>query len=133
MSTLKKVIKNSSQTKNVTMIGLSCKLEGNFETPGTLIVNGSLTGVIKCNTLAIGKNARINANIEADDVSVGGSLEGDILCSGRLFIANTGQVKGRVSYGSLWIETGGLLEGYVTKKLESKETMLLPFKQVARF
>lgn len=129
MSTLKKVIKNSSQTENVTIISESCKLEGNFETPGTMIVYGSLTGSIKCDTLEIGKNGRINANVKADNVSVGGSFKGEIVCSGRLFIANTGKVKGRISYGSLLIEDGGQLEGYIAKKLESKDTKLLPLKQ----
>lgn len=37
------------------------------------------------------------------------TFEGDIFRGESLFIATTGQVKGRVSHGSLWIETGGLL------------------------
>ena len=132
MSTLKKDIKNPSQRKSVSIIAQSSEVEGNFDTPGTLIVYGSLTGDIKCDTLEIGKDGRVNATIEAHNVNVGGSFNGEILCSGPLFIANTGHVKGRISYGSLFIEAGGLLEGYITKKLESKETKLLSFKQVDR-
>jgi cytoskeletal protein CcmA (bactofilin family) len=129
MSTLKKVINNSSQTESLTIISESCKLEGNFETQGTMIVYGSLTGGIKCETLEIGKNGRINANVKADNVSIGGSFRGEIVCSGGLFIANTGKVRGRISYGSLSIEDGGQLEGYVAKKLGSENTELLPLKQ----
>ena len=133
MPILRKTSRNASQQESVTIIAQSCKLEGSFETPGKLIVDGSLTGDLKCNTLEVGKNARINANIEADNIDVGGSLKGEIFCNGRLFIANTGEVKGRISYGSLLIETGGLLEGYIKRKLESEETKLLPHRQVDRF
>lgn len=113
---------------DATVISENCRLKGNVETQGTLTISGSFEGTINCTSLETCRDSRVRASVEVDNVTIGGFFEGDMVCSGRLTIARTGTVKGRISYGSLLIEPGGLLEGYVSK-LELRDTKLLPFRQ----
>jgi cytoskeletal protein CcmA (bactofilin family) len=111
---------------DITNISEKARLEGKLESAGTLIISGSFKGSIKSRTLDICIDGRVNGSIEANTVTIGGYFEGELACSGLLTIAKTGTVKGRVAYGTLSVELGGLLDAEVFQ-LESKDTKLVPF------
>ncbi len=98
-----------------TVISPSSKLEGSIETDGALIIEGSVTGTIKCGSLGIMEDGDVDANVEAETAMVAGTFEGEMLCKGKLTFFRTGKVKGNVSYGTLSIESGGLFDGTVSK------------------
>jgi len=110
----------------IAVISDNSKLEGKLETPGTLTIFGSFTGRIKSGTLEISKDGKALGSVEAESVTIAGYFEGKIACYGHLTIAKTATVKGRVAYGSLSVETGGLLDAEVFQ-LESMEKKLIPF------
>jgi len=110
-----RLLKNPIKTAETTVISASSKLEGSIETHGTLIVDGSVTGIIKCGSLEIMANGNVDANVEAETVSVAGNFEGEMICKGKLTFVRTGKVKGDISYGTLSIESGGLVDGNVSK------------------
>lgn len=122
------VFKNPIKPIDTAIISAASRLEGNIETEGTLIVDGSVKGKIKCNSLEIIAMGRVDAEVDAEEVSVAGNFEGRMLCSGRLTIRSTGKVIGDISYGTLAIEFGGLLDGKLSK-YKSKETSIFPFYQ----
>jgi len=123
-----KFFKNPLKTVETTIISAGSKLEGSIETVGTLIVDGSVTGNIKCSSLEILQDGNLEAKVEAQDVSVAGSFEGEMICNGKLTVLSKGKVIGDVSYGTLSIESGGALDGSVSKsKLDS--TPILPLYQ----
>jgi cytoskeletal protein CcmA (bactofilin family) len=123
-----KLFKNPIKPIDTAVISARSRVEGSIETEGTLIVDGSVTGKIKCNSLEIIAEGRVDAEVDAEEVSVAGIFEGRMLCSGRLTIRSTGKVVGDVSYGTLAIEFGGRLDGKLSKHI-SKETSVLPFYQ----
>ena len=102
------------------------KLEGRLETPGTLTIYGSFNGRIKSNTLEIGKNGKAFGRVEAENVTIAGYFEGEVVCHGPLTIAKGGEVRGRIAYGSLVLENGGLLDAEVFQ-LESGDMKVIPF------
>jgi cytoskeletal protein CcmA (bactofilin family) len=110
-----KLFKNPIKPVETTVISSNSKLEGRIETQGNLIIDGSVTGIIKCNSLEIMGDGNVNANVEAEAVDVAGNFEGEMICRGRLTFFRTGKVKGDISYGTLSIESGGLLDGNVSK------------------
>jgi len=123
-----KFFKNPLNPVETTIISAGSKLEGSIETAGTLIVDGSVTGDIKCSSLEILQDGNLEAKVEAENVSVAGRFEGEMICNGKLTVFSKGKVIGEVSYGTLSIESGGALDGSVSKS-KSDGTPILPLYQ----
>ena len=120
MGILKKWKVSSADKEGFTLIGDTCRIDGAIEVKGRLVVDGIIEGTIKCDSLETGPSSRINANIEADDVTIRGFMEGDVFVHKHLDVASTGNFKGSIAYGTLSIEPGGKLSGSVSK-IDSKE------------
>ncbi len=106
-----KLFKNPMKTMETTLISASVRLEGSIEAEGTLIVEGSVRGTIKCTSLEILEKGRVDAKVEGENVTVAGDFEGEMVCSRKLSILRTGKVLGEIAYSALSIESGGLLDG----------------------
>ena len=119
-------MKTKTKDKDITVISEKSDIEGKLNMPGKVMILGSFTGSINCSTLEIYKDGKVVGTIEAEDVIIAGYVEGELACSGLLTIAKTGAVKGRVAYGNLLVELGGLLDAEVFQ-LESGDTKLVPF------
>jgi cytoskeletal protein CcmA (bactofilin family) len=121
-----KLFKNPMKSMETTLISASVRLEGSIEAEGTLIVEGSVRGTIKCISLEILEKGRVEAKVEGENVTVAGEFEGEMTCSRKLSILRTGKVLGELSYGALSIESGGLLDGTLSK-VKAENTTILPF------
>ena len=121
-----KLFKNPIKSMETTLISASVSLEGSIEAEGTLIVEGSVRGTIKCTSLEILENGRVEANIEGENVTVAGEFEGEMICSHRLAILRTGKVLGEITYSALSIESGGLLDGTLSRG-KAEDTAILSF------
>ena len=123
-----KIFKSPFKMVETTIISDSSNFQGNIETEGTLIVHGSVTGMIKCGSLEILQEGDVDANVEAESVSVAGKFQGEMFCSGRLNILSTGTVIGEIAYGRLSIQSGGQLAGNLTRS-KARDTAVLPLYQ----
>jgi len=112
--------------EDITIISEKSDIEGKLKMPGKVMILGSFTGSINSSTLEIFKNGKALGTVEAENVIIAGYFEGELACSGLLTIAKTGTVRGRVAYGTLSVELGGLLDAEVFQ-LESTDTKLIPF------
>ena len=121
-----KLFKNPMKSVETTLISASVSLEGSIEAEGTLIVEGSVRGTIKCTSLEILENGRVEANVEGENVTVAGEFEGDMICSRKLSILRTGKVLGGITYSALSIESGGLLDGTLSRG-KAEDNPILPF------
>jgi cytoskeletal protein CcmA (bactofilin family) len=108
----------------ISILGENCRLNGNIETASKVILCGNFEGTISCNTLETGVDSKVSAKIIVGDVVISGFFEGEILCHNVLTVARTGRVFGKVSYGILTVEPGGIIEGN-TSKLESRDKKVL--------
>ena len=123
---MRKIGKMRIKSEDITIIAETANLEGKLEMPGNVMIMGSFKGSIISSTLEIFKDGKAFGSIEAENVTIAGHFEGELACSGLLTIAKTGKVKGRVAYGTLLVELGGLLDAEVFQ-LESRDTKLVPF------
>lgn len=114
------------KSAEIAVISEKSEFEGRLETPGILTIFGSFTGSIKSGTLEIAKDGKASGSVEAESVTIAGYFEGEIVCYGLLTIGKTGTVRGRVAYGSLSVELGGLLDAEFFH-LESMDKKLIPF------
>ena len=115
---------SANNNERISILGENCRLNGNIETASKVILCGNFEGTISCNTLETGVDSKVSAKIIAGDVVISGFFEGEIVCHNVLTVARTGRVFGKVSYGTLTVEPGGILEGN-TAKLESRDKKVL--------
>lgn len=86
--------------------------EGDLHFSGTLHLNGNVRGSITTtDVLIIGEHASVEADIKAGELQIYGTVIGDIDCSRRVEICETGRLQGAVRAPSLVIKEGGIFEG----------------------
>ncbi len=103
---------NSSENS---IISSDMKIRGKITASGGLVLLGSVTGDIKCNSLSIQETGILKGNVDAETVDVAGKLDGQILAE-IVSIKSSGQVHGDVSYENISIEEGAKIEAQLGKK-----------------
>ena len=96
-------------------IGKSVQIRGEVKGSEDLLVDGVVEGTITLSEsrLTIGPNARVQANVSARDVVVVGTLNGDILATGRVELRAGANLVGDIHAARLSIEENALFCGKV--------------------
>jgi len=110
--------KNKDETlKNIdTLISDSVEISGDIKSEKTLRLDCHIKGDITGKGIVIGETGKIFGNIICEDIIISGKVEGNINCSGKLQITNTGEQVGDIEVYSLVIEDGGVLRGICKMK-----------------
>lgn len=103
-------------SENFAHLGRSVFIRGELSGSEDIYVDGQVEGTIQLsgNSLTIGPNGRIRANITAKNVTVNGSVDGNIEAGERTDMRKSAVVKGDVRTRRIAIEEGA----YFTGKLE---------------
>src|SRR6266567_9559691 len=94
-------------------IGKSVFIKGELSGSEDIYVDGEVEGSIQLsgNSLTIGPNGRVHANVSAKNVTVGGALDGNILASERTELRKSAVVNGDVQTKRIAIEEGAYFKG----------------------
>ncbi len=112
------------QTAETTTISTGAKIEGNFSLSSKLHIDGEVTGQIySTNSVSIGKNGTVKADLKADRLIISGVFEGTAECE-TIEILNSGNLIGNVVVKDLVIEPGGNFEGQSTRKKAKQQVQL---------
>lgn len=98
-----------------TVVGTSVKLKGTLRSDGDITVDGSVNGEVKTKgTVNIGPNAHIIANVQAKNVNISGTVQGNVVATDRLAISESGRVYGDIAANILAISAGAVFTGKST-------------------
>lgn len=117
---------------DVAHIGKSVIIKGELSGSEDLYLDGEVEGVVdlKGNSLTIGPNGKIRANITAREVVIQGKVDGNIQASDRLDLRQTGLLNGDVTTARIVIEDGAFFKGSVeiqkAEKTEAKPAASIP-------
>jgi len=93
-------------------IGPTANISGDLVCDGIVRIEGIYQGSIKTvSNVIISEKGRVDARIEAQNVSVSGQAKGSIVAKGRLEILSTGRVWADVTVSSFLLDDGGKLHG----------------------
>ena len=93
-------------------VGPTANITGDLVCDGIVKIDGVYQGSIKtASNVIISEKARVDAHIEAQNVSVSGQAKGSIEAKGRLEILSTGRVWADVTVASFLLDDGGKLHG----------------------
>lgn len=103
-------------------IGKTVVIKGEISGNEDMYVDGQIEGSVQLlgNSLTIGPNGRIHASVAAKNVTVGGSLEGDIKATERTEMRKSAVVNGDVQTRRIAIEEGAFFKGKLEILTESK-------------
>ena len=93
-------------------VGPAANFDGDLVCDGIVRIEGVFQGSIKTvSNVIIAENGRVDAHIEAQNVSVSGQAKGSIMAKGRLEILSSGRVWADVTVSSFLLDDGGKLHG----------------------
>lgn len=96
------------------IVGRGINLNGEIRTCDSLVVEGTVEAVLSdCRSVELAPTGQFkgSATIEVADIS--GRFDGELTVNGRLTVRATGKVLGKVHYGQLEIERGGIISGTI--------------------
>ncbi len=105
--------KNAPIDKIETVIGHNTNFKGTLICDGSVRIDGVCEeGLIKTvGNIVVSSQAKVAADLVAENVSVSGAVTGKITASGRLEILSTGKVWGDVDVGSFLLDEEGYFRG----------------------
>jgi len=108
-----------------TVIGKSVTIRGELSGNEDLLMDGDIEGTITLpeNSLTIGPNARVVADIKVKHLIVFGRLTGTVHASGRVDLRHSAILEGDIFGGRLSIEENAQLKGRVELKPAEQRTV----------
>ncbi|MEB3100892.1 bactofilin family protein [Ferviditalea candida] len=102
-----------------TIIGEGSVFEGRIKSEAGLRIEGHVIGDIECQgDVEIGEHGNAKSNISARNITIAGTVHGNIITKGALTLTPTGKLYGNSNAESLMIAQGAIFHG--SSKMESK-------------
>jgi cytoskeletal protein CcmA (bactofilin family) len=117
----RKVVANSAipadpvSRPDKTVIGEQINIEGTIRGEEDLLIEGSVKGniVVKAHHLTVGPKGKVEAEIEAANITISGRVMGNIKASGKVEITKAADFKGEIKSRSISIEDGAYLKAMI--------------------
>jgi cytoskeletal protein CcmA (bactofilin family) len=102
-------------SRDAAVIGPSIHIDGDVRGEEDLLIEGEVGGTVqlKNNSLTIGPNGKVRADVYAHSIYVDGFVEGDLFGSERVHIRKNAQVKGNVTSPRVSVEDGAKFKGAI--------------------
>jgi cytoskeletal protein CcmA (bactofilin family) len=96
----------------VTVIGQGARLEGTVVSAGSLRVDGQVKGKISAEgDVLLSPNSHVEAEIQAQNVTVAGRFKGNVVVTGRAELARGGRLDGNITSKTLVVAEGAVFTG----------------------
>jgi cytoskeletal protein CcmA (bactofilin family) len=107
-------IESLSRNRHESVFGSGVAIEGKLEGDGDVRIGGKFKGDIHIKgELNIEKGARISAKINADNVTIGGEVEGNVAATAQVKLLESGQLVGDLKASTLTVAAGSRMRGNV--------------------
>jgi cytoskeletal protein CcmA (bactofilin family) len=107
-------------------------MEGRYTFHGTVMLNGTFKGEISSDdTLIIGENGVVQADVRAGRVLVSGQVTGTLRATERVVLRRTARVQGDVEAPVVVVEEGVLFEGHCRMARPSPLAEVPPTRDLA--
>lgn len=95
-----------------TLVGVSSVFTGSIEADGTVRIDGKVKGDLKVTgDVYVGEQATVKGNIDAANVHLSGTIEGNITTTGILRIKSSAKLYGDIKVNSFVADEGALFQG----------------------
>jgi cytoskeletal protein CcmA (bactofilin family) len=114
-STLYSTSAPSSSTSDSSLLTKGIRVKGSLTGKGELEIDGEVVGTIRLgdSRVVVGPNGIVKADIEARDVAVRGTVDGNLRGQERVLLGSTSRVNGNIESGRVAMEDGARFHGRV--------------------
>jgi cytoskeletal protein CcmA (bactofilin family) len=117
---------STQMDRQESFLGSGVTIEGKMEGNGDVRIAGKFNGDIQIKgNLNIQKGAHLTAKINAEAITIEGELEGTVVASGQITLAESGQVIGDLKAKTLAVAAGSRMRGNVEFGWNDSETVKL--------
>lgn len=123
----KTTMSNNNSTKAATLLSQQTVIKGDINFNGVLHlegkINGSLKGAENDDTLTISETGKVEGKIEVGNIVISGTVNGDIVSSGKIEVASSANIEGNIYYRNIEMEAGSKINGQLIYQDESKSNI----------
>ena len=108
------------------VIGRSIRINGDVQGDEDLVIEGDVSGTVelKNNSVTVGKEGSVKADICARSITVDGTTEGDLIAQERIAVRATANVRGNLLAPRISLEDGARFKGSVEMDQQAVEKAL---------
>lgn len=116
----------SGARREAAIIGPSIQLDGDLRGQEDLLIEGEVNGTVqlRSNSLTIGSQGKIRADVYAKEIHVDGLVEGDLFGAERVIVRKSAQVRGNITSPRVTLEEGARFKGSVEMDSAAVEAAL---------
>lgn len=112
------------------LIGASTRIEGNIHFTGGLRIDGQITGNVigepgQTNMLVVSEQAKIEGEVRGAHLVVNGEIIGPVYSSELLELQPKARIRGDVSYKTLEMHGGAMVDGKLTHETSHEPVLKL--------
>jgi cytoskeletal protein CcmA (bactofilin family) len=106
---------SAASSREAAVIGPSIHIDGDVRGEEDLLIEGEVSGTVqlKNNSLTIGPQGKVRADVYAHSIYVDGYLEGDLFGSERVNVRKSATVKGNITSPRVSLEDGAKFKGAI--------------------
>lgn len=110
------MLKNSSydgsNSDEATVISKGVKIEGKLSCSGSIRLDGDVQGDITSqSTVIIGENGKVNGQINAENITIGGKVTGTVRAKEKLVLDSKANLQGDIISKTVSIDAGATFNG----------------------
>ncbi len=116
--------------RSIARLGPSLFMKGELSGKEDVVIEGQYKGKIDLmnHNILVGRGAKVEADIRAKNITIHGTVEGNIDASGKIFISQEGQMKGDLKAPKILIMEGAKFMGGVKIEKDLRDISLLEEK-----
>lgn len=112
--------RDSKPVRIDTLIAKSVRVDGDVEFAGGLHLDGQVTGGVRADpltpaTLSVSDTGSIEGPVDVTDLTLHGTVRGDIVARGRVVLGASARVEGNVYYGVIEMTLGAQITGKLVR------------------
>jgi cytoskeletal protein CcmA (bactofilin family) len=113
-------------SREAAVIGPSIHIDGDLRGEEDLLIEGEVNGTVqlKNNSLTIGPQGKIRADVYAHSIFVDGFMEGDLYGSERVNVRKNAQVRGNITSPRVSLEDGAKFKGSIEMDPQAVQSAL---------
>lgn len=111
----------------LTVVGREAQLEGTLVSAESIRIDGQAKGKIAAEgDVILSSHSHVEADIQAQNVVMGGTLKGDVTARTKTELAQGGRVEGKIRSKVLVVNEGAVFSGQANTDLEDAPTGTFP-------